>query len=432
MSKRPTPEDIARRAGRLGGKAGLLGLLMAALLLWPPHSGAAQAGAKLVAQIEEIAVPAPPGAHEPSLALHKGAVYMSWLAPAGERTRVMMAILSAEGWSAPRVVHEGTDLFVNWADFPGIAILDDGTIAVHWLARSGPSYFDYRVEIALSRDDGMSWVPPLIPHGDRSPGQHGFVSMQPTGAGGLAVIWLDAREEASAVPAMQLRATTLTGDGALGEDVAVDLQTCSCCQTSLAATGTGTILAAYRDRTDGEIRDISVARWTAEGWQAPVPVHADGWLIDGCPVNGPAIGADGHRAVVAWFTGAEGVAAVKLAFSEDGGRSFGAPVRVDGGDDGGVGGGDPVGRVDVALLGDGSALVSWVAWRAEGEDLMLCRVEPGAGCSAPAVLATNRAGASVNFPRMVRRGRDVFIAWTQPDGTGDRIEMRRVRLTQRD
>lgn len=354
---------------------------------------------------------------------------MSWMEQAGHQTKVMMAIRTPDGWSVPRLVHQGGDLFVNWADFPGIAVFDDGTIAVHWLREIGPSSFDYQVEISLSHDGGTSWGQPLIPHPDRSFAQHGFVSMWPTEQNALAIIWLDGQaygaedDEALNVPdAMQLRGTTLTRDGVLGDDVAIDLQTCSCCQTSLAATGDRTILAAYRDRTEGEIRDISVARLTDEGWQSPVSVHDDGWELSGCPVNGPAITADGEIAAVAWFTGANDFAAVNVAFSDDAARSFGAPARIDQG--------NPVGRVDLELLEDGTALVSWVEWTQGNEALFLCRVHRDAGCIVQEHLATNSAGASVNFPRMARLGRDIYVAWTQPDATGDRIVLRRAVLAE--
>lgn len=433
MTCRTKTRDHRRAQGLRSAKAlcGLLGLVIAASGFVLPQVGTAQTHATLFDQVEDVVLTSKPGAHEPSLASHNGLLYMSWLEHEGDQTKVMMGRRSAQGWSEPRLVHQGSDLFVNWADFPGIALFDDGTIAVHWLREIGPSSFDYQVEIALSRDGGASWSEPLIPHEDRSFEQHGFVSMLPAGEETLAVIWLDGRaygagrDEASTVSdAMQLRATTLTSDGTIGGDVAVDLQTCSCCQTSLAASGEGTILAAYRDRTDEEIRDISVARLTVDGWQRPVTVHHDGWELAGCPVNGPAISAGGDDAAVAWFTGANDLAAVKVAFSDDAGRSFGAPVRVDLG--------NPVGRVDVELLEDGTALVSWVEWTDGNEALMLCRAEKETGCVAQEVLAINSAGASVNFPTMARLGRDIFIAWTQPDGTGDRIDMRRVRLTEID
>lgn len=397
--------------------------------LFSAHPSEARDRATLFEKIEDAAVSISVHAQEPSLFRHENKLFMSWMEPAGTKTRVMMANRTPRGWSEARLVHEGDDLFVNWADFPGIAVFANGTIAVQWLREIGPSSFDYRVEISLSHDGGTTWGQPLIPHEDRSFVQHGFVSMWPTDDNGLAVIWLDGRvygtmkDEALGAPdAMQLRANILSSNGMLGDDVAVDLKTCSCCQTSLAAAGDGTILAAYRDRTKNEIRDISVVRLTAEGWQPAVTVHHDGWELSGCPVNGPAIDADGEIAAVAWFTGANDIATVNVAFSYDGGRSFEAPVRIDQG--------NPVGRVDLELLDDGTALASWVEWTKGNEAIYICRVHRNAGCIAKEHLATNSTGASVNFPRMARLGRDVYLAWTQPDANGDRIAIRRAVLAE--
>ena len=415
----------------VGFLASLLMLIAAVVSTAGGRAAIAQAAPPLAGFIEEIALPAAPGAHEPSLFSHNGKLYLSWMEHFQDQTVVMMAIGENRQWSGPRVVHKSADLFVNWADHPGIAVFPNGTIAVHWLREIGPSSFDYQIEIALSDDDGASWTAPLIPHGDRSLAQHGFVSMLPAGPDSMAVIWLDGRAygrksgAASRLPdAMQLRATTLTSNGTLGPDVAVDLQTCSCCQTHLAATGDGEIVAAYRDRTDTEIRDISVARFADGKWHSPVSVHHDGWELAGCPVNGPSIAAAGDRVAVAWYTGAQGIAAVKVAFSDDAGRSFSNTVRVDQG--------NPVGRVDLEMLSDGSAIVSWVEWGDKGEALMLCHVQKETGCTARETLAINSAGASVNLPKLARLGRDIYIVWTRPDETGDRLAMRRATLIETD
>ena len=53
----------------------------------------------------------------------------------------------------------------------------------------------------------------------------------------------------------------------------------------------------------------------------------DGWKIDACPVNGPAVAAAADTVVVAWFTAAD-MPRVRLAYSRDGGRSFAAPIEV--------------------------------------------------------------------------------------------------------
>lgn len=427
--------DIRKRTWPNGWREGpacfgLIVVLSAAILAMTPHPVAAQMSSTLFEQIEDVTAPSPPGAHEPSLTIHDAALYMSRTGHAGHETKVMMAVRTRDGWSVSRLVDQGDDRFVNWADFPDIAVFDDGTVAVHWLREIGPSSFDYQVEIPLSNDGGTTWGQPLISHDDASVAQHGFVSMWPAEKNGLAVIWLDGRvygaegDEALFAPdAMRLRATMLTSGGVLGDDVAIDLKTCSCCQTSITATGDGNILAAYRDRAEGEIRDISVVRLSEEGWQTPVTVHDDGWELSGCPVNGPAIDADGKIAAVSWFTGAKDVAAVRVAFSDNGGRNFDTPVRIDQG--------SPVGRVGFELLDDGTVLASWVEWTESNEALYFCRVHRDAGCILPEILAINLAGASVNFLRLARLGRNVYLAWTQPDTNGDRIVVQRAILAER-
>ncbi len=60
----------------------------------------------------------------------------------------------------------------------------------------------------------------------------------------------------------------------------------------------------------------------------------------------------GDRVALAWFTAEGDSPRALLAFSTDGGRSFGAPIRVDEE--------QTLGRVDVAMLPDGRAVVSWL------------------------------------------------------------------------
>jgi len=80
-----------------------------------------------------------------------------------------------------------------------------------------------------------------------------------------------------------------------------------------------------------------------------------------CPVNGPAVAASGQIVAVAWYTGAVEGGAVRIARSRDGGSTFGAPLRVDDG--------TPVGRVDLALVDDTTALVSWLERTGAGADV---------------------------------------------------------------
>jgi hypothetical protein len=164
-------------------------------------------------------------------------------------------------------------------------------------------------------------------------------------------------------------------------------------------------LVAYRDRSAEEIRDISVVRLEDGAWSEPEPVHADGWKIAGCPVNGPSLAAAGDRVAVAWYTAAQDTPRVLLAFSDDGGHRFGAPIFLDGG--------APLGRVSVLLEPDGSALVAWLEVREKEALFQVRRVgRDGAPGPTTTVARTSAARAS-GFPRMVRSGDRIVFAWTE-------------------
>ena len=183
-------------------------------------------------------------------------------------------------------------------------------------------------------------------------------------------------------------------------------------------------VVVYRDRSPDEIRDIAVLRRVNGTWTEPARVHADEWHIEGCPVNGPSIVANGDEVAVAWFTGARDTARVNVAFSHDAGATFGAPVRVDDG--------NPVGRVDVEFDAAGRALVTWL--ERAGNDGAEVRVRPIApdGKASPAILvAASSAARTSGFPRMVRSGNEIVFAWTQPGDTA-RVRLAVARLNGED
>ncbi|WP_299566622.1 sialidase family protein [uncultured Sulfitobacter sp.] len=357
-------------------------------------------------------------AREPSLApLPDGRVLLSWTEEKGAEAEVRMAILDRNEWSDARTIHKSSKTYINWADFPSVVALAGGGLAAQWLELNGPGDYQYDVNIAFSKDEGRSWTDPLVPHDDRSQREHGFVSLVPDQFGGLTALWLDGREYDSQTEgesfenAMQLRARQINSDGTMSAESLLDVRTCTCCQTSAARTGSGDIVAVYRDRTADEIRDISVLRQTNGEWTQPAPIHNDGWEIAGCPVNGPAIDTMDDKVSVIWFTAAENEPKVHIAFSDDGGAQFDEPLRIDLG--------AAAGRVDILQLADGSALALWIEYVGGGEAIVMCHVTPDVGCVTLQALHINRGGGSVGFPRMVRGATGAFVAWTQPTSGAD-------------
>jgi hypothetical protein len=352
-----------------------------------------------------IDCPAGPGSQTPNLAVGlDDNLYLSWVEPHDDGHALRFSTWTDGQWSKPRTVAEGNDWFVNWADFPSMAALEDGTLAAHWLVKSGDATYAYDVHVALSHDGGISWSEPLLPHRDATQTEHGFVSLIPSPNGNFEFVWLDGRNT-STTPrgAMTLRYAALSPEGELSDEAQVDESVCDCCSTDALRTADGTTLVAYRDRTASEVRDISVARLEGSKWSASRTIHADNWQTAACPVNGPAVAGQGESVAVAWFSAAQDAAVVQVAFSQDGGRSFDRPLRVDHG--------SPLGRVDVLMLGDGSALVCWLE-REDGEARIYLRpVEPSGALESTLVAPTSPARSS-GFPRMARFGNEVILAWT--------------------
>jgi hypothetical protein len=186
-------------------------------------------------------------------------------------------------------------------------------------------------------------------------------------------------------------------------DVEIDRKVCECCPTTAVATADG-VLTAFRDRTDDEVRDIAVSRLENGKWTASTPVAADNWKLDFCPVNGPMLSARGRDVVAAWFTVKEDQGQAYAAFSTDAGRTWGMPIRLD---DGGS-----LGRVDVELLEDGSAVASWVEYAEGRSDFRIRRIERSGAKSAPVPVAAVTGGQASGYPRIARVDNELIFAWT--------------------
>lgn len=352
---------------------------------------------------------------EPDLyATHDGRVILSWVEKVTDkRYALRFAILDENGLSEARTVSQGENWFVNWADFPSVASLKNGTLAAHWLVKSGSSTYAYNVHVSQSRDGGKSWDKPIVPHRDNTKTEHGFVSLIPLPDERLGAVWLDGRnmknikesdEHAPASESMTLRYATIDANASLSDETELDDRVCECCQTSAALTSDGPVVV-YRDRSPSEVRDVYIVRRVKGSWTRPQPVFADNWAINGCPVNGPAIAADGTRVAVAWYTEVGNTPHVKIAFSQDAGATFSQPIQVDDG--------ETVGRVETLLLPDGSAFVCWLAGTVEGGTIKVRRVRPDGLVGPPAVIAQTDISRSSGFPRMARLGDRVHFAWTE-------------------
>lgn len=394
---------------------------------------AADCSTSRIAGVRALACPAPAGAQYPRLspAPPPGDLLLSWLeAGPGGGHALRMSILRAGSWSRPRTIVTSESLFVNWADFPVVTAMALDRLVATWLVRVGDGPYAYHVRASVGSADGSRWTPPVTVHSDRSETEHGFVSVAREGRG-ARLAWLDGRKFAGRDPGapgaeMTVRTAILGADGVVRDERELDGRACDCCNTAAVRAAGGT-LVAYRDRDGAEVRDLAWVRTRDGGEPERGLLHADGWTIAGCPVNGPALATEslGGRVGAAWYTEADDRPRVLFAAEAGAGAdfSFGPPVPVSEA--------RPLGRVGLSAAGACEFVVSWLEERGDSADVMVRIARTDASLGDPVRVATTSARRSSGFPqvlRFTRGGREaVAVAWTEP-GNRPRVRMAWLEL----
>lgn len=349
-------------------------------------------------RVRPVEVAARSGAASPRLTAGPGGVTLSWVEPDGEGLR-----LRARRWGgATETVVADARLLQNFADVPSVMATSSG-----WLA-AWPQLREGGYDLQWARKGAAGPWAQQGPLSDATEGpEFGFVSWAASPEDAISVFWLDGRASTTSHGgAMQLHAATIGAAGVSDRRV-VDDRVCDCCQTAAANTPRGPVVA-YRDRGDDEVRDV----WLAGPGEERRRLGADGWRIEGCPVNGPAVATHGDEIAVAWFSGATNPGHVRVAFA-GGDGPFSVPVEVDDG--------APIGRVDVVWLDPQSVAVTWLETVESGAEIRLRRVTKGGTRSEAAVLATTEAARRAGFPQLERVEGELVFAWVGLEGGASSI-----------
>lgn len=444
-------------------RAAAIAMALSASTIAAPPQRAQTTRGPVVPAATELSSPAGPGAMAPHVAEDTaGGIWLTWLEPiaapppgepgsakpeAAPEPQRLWSLRTAHldahsNWSPASTIAAGSEFFANWADTPGVTPAPGGALYAHFLERiDSSSPYAYGVVLMRSDDRGGSWLRLGTAHTDHRPVEHGFVSTL-SGPDRLSMVWLDGRamtgdghdEEAAGDMALMAR-TIVPGQEHLVDEVPLDPRTCECCNTGMAMTSRGPIVV-YRDRGDDERRDISCVRLVDGKWTEPRDVARDGWILPGCPVNGPAVAASGETVVVAWYTAADGRALIKAAISTDCGETFREPIVI--ADELGAERRTPHGRVAAVIDPDRrAAYVLWLgdAGPDEAADLPLAATRDAAepvyaktpagalrltaidldtqAVASTRTIALADASRSGGFPRIARLDRDrLFTAWT--------------------
>jgi len=373
---------------------------------------AAQAPQPWTLKVQPLELASQRGSSGVQLSVSKRGVLASWIETDNDEPTLKFAERTATGWTAPVKVASGEDWFITEADTPSVLRLSNGTLVADWMQSSSDEFEASNLRLSYSKDNGKTWSKTFLPHHDGTITQHAFATLFELANGNLGLVWLDGRltvKDREHGP-MTLRYGAYNAQWTQVSDRGIDAKVCDCCTTSVALTADGPI-AVYRDRTDAEVRDIYVTRYENGAWTAGKPVHNDGWSIHACPINGPSISASGRNVAVAWFVAKNDQGQAFAAFSNDAGRTWGEPIRLDDA--------ASLGKVEIKMLDDGSAVAAWMEFANQRSQFRARRIEASGAKSAPVTIAgAAGSGRAGGVPRMARMGGELVFAWVDTPENG--------------
>lgn len=386
-------------------------------------SSAIEAPTKTIALLEN---PTSGNSALPRLFGTANTLFMSWVEKKDSISTLYFSTLKDGKWTNPIEVNSGNDWFINWADFPVIAE-NNGNILISHLQKSANGKYTYDAKINLFSTKTQTWKKDILLHNDGTASEHGFVSVVPVDTSSFYAIWLDGRNTGGeagnhdnhSTGAMSLRGRLVHADGTMQPDVELDNRVCDCCQTAMVSIENAPVMV-YRNRTDTEVRDIARIGLFEDSFSASQPVYNDNWKISGCPVNGPSIASYKNNVVVAWFTAANENPRVQLSFSRDKGKTFGAPIQVNMN--------PTMGRVDVVMTSENTAVVSWMETIGENTLIQAIRVSSNGSKGFPVSISKTSHERASGFPQLEVAADTLYAAWTMVEGNKSSIKIASISM----
>jgi hypothetical protein len=376
----------------------------------------------------------------PSVAAFGKTVAVVWTARREQGADIYISVSGDSGATfapATRVNDTEGDARASGEQPARVAVGYGNVIHVVW-----PTRREGRAEIryASSNDAGKSFSKAMTIAGDREAGIRGWQSVAIGYDGSVHAIWLDGRYatpppagtrhqhgKGGEPPRQDVIHATWKGDGPRREN-SVATNVCFCCKTAIVTTG-DRVYAAFRDIYPGSLRDISVARSTDNGatFQEPLRLSEDGWKIEACPDDGPAMATDSHGGLyITWPTMLPGetprkgifYASMPNATSTSG--TFSERLRLDAGD------GDPA-HPQIASDLHGTSAVIWDERLGDQRRVVLRRITEGKA-AAPEVFT----GPGLSYPA-IAAGEEHWVAVWSAQGAEGRtvIDGRRLAFTSR-
>ena len=386
----------------------------------------------------------------PSIAAAGSVVAVAWGGSANGKGDVFVAVSRDGGTTFGSAVQVNTvpgEGRLNGEMPPRVALGSSSgsslpEIVALWTARGTAT----EIKTARSHDGGRTFEKPTALQAPGAAGDRGWPSLALDGTGRVHAIWLDHRGLAAAREARggasghkpgaphdgvaMAQNSSLyygSGGGSSATEREVTKGVCYCCKTALAAGGDGTLFAAWRHVFPGSFRDMAFAasRDGGRSFSAPVRVSEDGWAIDACPDDGPAMAVDASGTVhLAWPTvlgGDNPRGAIFYASTRDG-RRFTARQQV-----GTLGGAKPS-HPQIVVDGRRRVFVAWdeLASGRQTAALREVRVDASGAATFGGVVTLSSSESGV-YPVLAATGSRVLATWAT-GGDRSRIQVRAIAM----
>jgi hypothetical protein len=375
----------------------------------------------------------------PWVAAHGSLVAVVWGAAASGKADVFTAISRDGGvtfGSPVRVNAVAGEARVSGEIAPRVALVPrqgaEPEVVVLWNAKDGTT----QIKTARSRDGGRTFAAPEVLQASGVAGDRGWQSLTLDARGNAHAIWLDHRgmatgsakagehkgEHDGVAMAQRSGLYYATSAGSAASERELFKGVCYCCKTAMATGPDGTLYAAWRHVFAGNFRDMGFtsSRDGGKTFSPLLRVNQDGWSINGCPDDGPAMAVDAKGAVhLVWPTvsgGTEG--ALLYAVSRDG-RSFSPPVRVP------TLGSPKPSHPQIAVDSQGRIVVAWDEVRNGVRGAAFSRMTGTAGTPSFGAIQTLGTGGPSAYPVMAASSKGLVAVWTS--GTPDKATIS-VRL----
>ena len=375
----------------------------------------------------------------PSIAAAGAFVAVTWAATGERGTDIYLAASADAGrtFGRPALVSGPAGANVSGEQPPRV-VLSPRTgrapdVVVVWTSKASSGT---RLLSARSDDGGRRFSAPVPLPGSDAPGNRGWESVAVTRGGGVVAAWLDHRETAAhgarhgtqdGAARAQLSKLFFGPVGGGGAGQALTSGVCYCCKTTLATDADGRVYVAWRHVYPGNVRDIAFTMSNDGGktFAAPIRVSDDRWVLDGCPENGPALAVDASRRVhVVWPTlvppaNRSGEPTMELfhAMSSDG-RRFTARQRIP---SGGV-----ARHPQMALGSRGDLVIVWDEPAGGRRRIAMARGTIGESGGLSFARQTIEDGSSATYPVVAVTSDGPLVAWTS--GSASNAVIRLTRL----